>query len=137
MKLRHTLFKLEPKKKKVAQYADLESDLDDEFIERWENVLLEKEIEKAKKKFTKDNEAREADGEKPHKESELEETVEAIREEYERLAKERGTNKADLKRSKPIEKIEEQIETLDTKIKNFKIQMDDKEEGKQVALGTR
>jgi DNA topoisomerase-1 len=137
MKLRHALFKLEPKKKKVSQYADLESDLDDEFIERWEGALEEKEIEKAKKKFTKDNETREADGEKPQKESVLEETVEGIREEFKRLAKERGTNKADLKRARPIEKIEEQIEALDTKIKNFKIQMDDKEEGKQVALGTR
>lgn len=136
MKLRHALFKIEPKKKKVAQYAAQESDLDDEFVERWENALEEKEIEKAKKKFAKDNEAREAEGEKPRKESELEETIEGIHEEFKRLAKERGTNKAELKRSRPIEKIEEQIEALDTKIKNFKIQMDDKEEGKQVALGT-
>jgi DNA topoisomerase I len=137
MKLRHALFKLEPKKKKVPEYAELESDLDDEFIERWEDSLQEKEIEKAKKKFAKDNEALIADDKEPKEESVLEETIDGIREDFKRLAKERGTNKAELKRAKPIEKIEEQIEALDVKIKNCKIQMNEKEEGKQIALGTR
>jgi DNA topoisomerase I len=137
MKLRHQLFKIEPKKKKVPEYAELESDLDDDFIERWENTLQERDIEKAKKKFAKENEMLVADGGKPQKESILEEAIENICEEYRKLAKERGTNKAEPKRAKPIEKIEEQIEALDLRIKNFKIQMDDKEEGKQVALGTR
>lgn len=137
MKLRHALFKIEPKKKKVPEYADLESDLDDDFIERWENAVQEKEVEKARKKFTKENETLEADGKKPQKEDVLEERIEEIKEEFKRLAKERGTNKADLKRARPVERIEEQIAALDEKIKNFKIQMGDKEEGKQVALGTR
>jgi DNA topoisomerase-1 len=137
MKLRHALFKIEPKKAKNAKYAELESDLDDEFIEQWEESLKEKEIDKAKKKFAKDNEKRAADGEKPHPDKELEKRLEAINEEFDRLADERGTDEADLKRAKPVEKIEEAIENCETKIKNFKLQMVDKEEGKEVSLGTR
>ena len=137
MKLRHALFDIEPKKKKVAKYADLESGLDDDFIERWEDALKEKEIEKAEKKFAKVNETRKAEGEEPQKDKVLKQMIDDIEEEYKRLAKERGTGKAALKRARPVEKIEEQIEAVQLKIKNFKIQMDDKEEGKQVALGTR
>ena len=42
-----------------------------------------------------------------------------------------------MKRPKPVEKIEERIEKLDDKMKTFKLQMEDREEGKEVALGTR
>lgn len=137
MKLRHVLLKMDPKKKKVAKYAELESDLDDDFIERWEDTLREKEIEKAKKKFAKQNEALEAEDQKPQKQSILDDNINDIEEEFKRLAEERGTDKAELKRARSAEKIEESIETLETKIKNFKIQMDDREEGKEVSLGTR
>ena len=61
----------------------------------------------------------------------------APRDLYKRLKKERGTNKAELKREKPTEKIEEAIAKLDEKIKTFKLQMEDREAGKEVALGTR
>jgi DNA topoisomerase-1 len=131
------MFTQDPKKRKSAKYAELESDLDDEFIERWEEVLKERDIEKAKKKFAKDNEKLEAEGEKPQEKSVLEEMLEVIEQDYKRLETERGTEEAELKRRRPMEKLEEGIEALDTKIKNFKIQMVDKEEGKEVSLGTR
>ena len=67
----------------------------------------------------------------------LEERIEDIEAEYKRLVKERGTGKATLKRARPVEKIEEGIEKLDEKIKTFKLQMEDREEGKEVALTTR
>lgn len=67
----------------------------------------------------------------------LKERLAAIEEEFERLEKERGTGKATLKRPKLPEKIEEAIAKLDEKIKTFKLQMVDREEGKEVSLGTR
>lgn len=137
MKLRHVLFSMEPKYKKKKQYAEDESDIDDEFIERWEDSLREKEKEKAEKKFAKENEKLEAEGGKPQKESVLKERMADIDAEYDRLAKERGTKKATLKRSRPIEKIEEAIEKLDERIKNYKLQIVDRDEGKEVALSTR
>ena len=56
MKLRHVLFNLDPKYETMPQYQDDKSNIDDEWIEEHEENLKKKEIEKAEKKFTKDNE---------------------------------------------------------------------------------
>lgn len=137
MKHRHILFGLDPKYKKKKEYKDDESDLDEEWIVQHEESLKEKEIDRAKKKFAKDNEKLEAEGEKPKDESVLNERLEEIEAEFERLEGERGTRTATLKRAKPAEKIEEAIEKLNERIKTHKLQMIDREEGKEVALGTR
>ncbi|EJD03354.1 uncharacterized protein FOMMEDRAFT_20466 [Fomitiporia mediterranea MF3/22] len=136
MKMRHILFDMDPKFKKKKDYKDDESDIDDEWITQHEESLKEKEVEKAKKKFAKDNEKAEAEGEKPKPESELQERIKDIEDEFKRLEKERGTGKASLKRARPVEKIEEAIEKLTERIKTHKLQMVDREEGKEVALGT-
>ena len=137
MKLRHVLFNLDPKYQKMPQYQDDESDIDDEWIEEHEENLKKKEIEKAEKKFTKDNEKLVEEGGKPHDESLLKERIAAIEVEFKRIANERGMRKASLKRERPVEKLEETIQKLDDKIKAFKLQMDDREAGKEVSLGTR
>jgi DNA topoisomerase-1 len=137
MKLRHVLLSMDPKYKKQKQYVDDESDLDDDWIEEYEESLKNKEIEKAEKKFAKDNEKLVQEGNKPQPDSVLQEKIEAAEAEYKRLAKERGTGKAKLKRDRAPEKIEEAVQKLDEKIKTFKLQMDDREAGKEVALGTR
>lgn len=137
MKMRHVLFAQEPKAKKNKKYAEDESDLDDDWIVEHEDNLKEKEIEKAEKKFAKENEKLEAEGSKPQKDSVLKERLKAIEEEFERLADERGTKKATLKKDRPTEKVEEAIEKLGEKIKAFKLQMIDRDEGKEVALSTR
>ncbi|KAH7914159.1 DNA topoisomerase I [Hygrophoropsis aurantiaca] len=136
MKLRHVLFSLDSKYKKKKLYADDESDLDDDWIEEHEDSLKKKEIERTEKKFAKDNEKLVAEGGKPHKDSVLQEKIEAVEADFNKLAKERGTQKATLKRERPVDKIEEAIQKLDDKIKTFKLQMDDREAGKEVALGT-
>jgi len=136
MKLRHVLFEIDPKLKKKKLLAKDESDIDDEWIAKHELSVKEKEIEKAEKKWAKDNEKLEAEGEKPKDRSVLEERIEDIEADYERLEAERGTGKATMKRAKPVEKIEEMIEKLDERMKTFKLQMEDREEGKEVALGT-
>lgn len=128
---------MDPKYKKQKQYVDDESDLDDDWIEEYEESIKNKEIEKAEKKFAKDNEKLVQEGNKPQPDSVLQEKIEAAEAEYKRLAKERGTGKAKLKRDRAPEKIEEAVQKLDEKIKTFKLQMDDREAGKEVALGTR
>jgi len=74
--------------------------------------------------------------EKPQDDSVLQERLEEIDAEFQRLAEERGTCKASLKREKPAEKIEESIDKLDEKITTAKLQMVDREAGKEIALGT-
>lgn len=137
MKLRHVLFATDPKYKKQKAYAKDESDLDDEWIASHENALKEKEIEKAEKKFAKENEKLEADGGNAQSKSVLKERLKEIEEEFEQLKGERGTGKATLKKPRPAEKIEEGIAKLDEKMKNFKLQIEDREDGKEVSLGTR
>ncbi|KAJ2999594.1 hypothetical protein NUW54_g6916 [Trametes sanguinea] len=136
MKLRHALFAIDPKYKKKKKYAEPESDLDDDAIATHEETMKAKDIEKAEKKFQKDNEKLEAEGKKPQAESVLKEKIKEIEAEYKRLKKERGTEKHALKKERPTEKIEEAIEKLDDKIKTFKLQMEDREAGKEVALST-
>lgn len=137
MKLRHVLFNLDSKYQKNKLYADDESDIDDDWIVEHEESLKTKDIEKAEKKFAKDNEKLVEEGKQPQDDSVLKDRIAVIAADYKRLVKERGTGKAALKRERPVEKIEEAIQKLDERIKTFKLQMDDREAGKEVALGTR
>lgn len=137
MKLRHALFSIDAKYKKKKKYQEPESDLDDEAIESHEEQLKAKDLEKAEKKFQKDNEKLVEDGKKPQDDSVLKEKLKEVEAEYKRLKKERGTEKHALKKERPTEKIEDAIDKLDEKIKAFKLQMEDREAGKEVALSTR
>ena len=137
MKLRHVLFNLDSKYQKNKLYADDESDIDDEWIVEHEESLEKKDVEKAEKKFAKDNEKLVEEGAQPLDDSVLKDRIAVVKAEYKRLAKERGAGKAVLKRERPAERIEEAIQKLDERIKTFKLQMDDREAGKEVALGTR
>ncbi|CAA7261616.1 unnamed protein product [Cyclocybe aegerita] len=136
MKLRHGLFAIDSKYKKDPRYKDDESDLDDEWIVEHEEGLKTKEIEKVEKKFAKENEKRQEDNEKPQDESVLKARIAEITKEFEQLAKERGTKKAAMKRDRSAEKLEEAIDKLTQKIKAFKLQISDRDAGKEVALGT-
>ena len=137
MKLRHALFAIDSKFKKKKKYAEDESDLDDDAIANHEDTMKAKELEKVEKKFQKDNEKLKEEGKEPQEESVLKEKLKEVEAEYKRLKKERGTEKHALKREKPTEKIEDAIDKLDERIKTFKLQMEDREAGKEVALGTR
>jgi DNA topoisomerase I len=137
MKLRHVLFASDPKYKKKKKYVDDESDVDDEWIVSHEEQLKVKEIEKAEKKFAKENEKLVEDGQKPMKETVLADKITDIEDDFKKLAKERGTGKATLKRERTTEKLEEAIDKLEEKIKTFKLQIEDRDAGKEVALGTR
>ena len=106
MKLRHVLFGVDKKYKKNKKYAGDESDIDEEAVVEIEEKMKEKEKEKAEKKFAKENEKLLADDKKPQDDSILQERLEEIEVEFERLVKERGTGQASLKREKPAEKIE-------------------------------
>jgi DNA topoisomerase-1 len=137
MKLRHVLTTMDPKYKKDKKYTRDESDLDDEWIEHHEDQMKAKEVEKAEKKFAKENEKLVEEGETAQKDSVLQERIADVEAEFERLTKERGTGKATLKREKAPEKIEQAIDKLDEKMKAFKLQIEDRDAGKEVALGTR
>ncbi|KAJ4483382.1 DNA topoisomerase I [Lentinula aciculospora] len=136
MKLRRGLFSMDSKYKKVDKYQEDESDLDDDWIVEYEEQLKSKEIEKAEKKFAKENEKLTEDDLQPQPDSVLEARIQHIEEEFKTLAKERGKTTVAVKGNKTPEKLMESIDKLTDRIKSFKLQMVDRDEGKEVALGT-
>jgi DNA topoisomerase-1 len=137
-KLRLGLLTTNPKlKKKHDVLAEEESDIDDEWIEKYEDETKDKDIEKAKKKFEKDNEKRAAEDEELLDQEVLDKKVEDINEEYERVKAERGTGKAELTGKRSEEALIAAVEKLDDRIKTAKLQMVDRDKGKEVSLTTR
>ncbi|KAJ7096278.1 hypothetical protein C8R44DRAFT_812608 [Mycena epipterygia] len=136
MKLRHVLFKMDKKFRKHEEYIDDESDIDDDWIVSHEESLKAKEIEKAEKKFAKENEKLVEEGGKAQKDSVLQQRIADIESDFDALAQERGTKLAELKKEKPVDKVQDAIAKLSDKIKAMKLQIIDRDEGKEVALGT-
>lgn len=137
MKLRHALFGIDSKYKNIKQYAEDESDIDEDFVQLYEDELKAKEIERAEKKFARVNEKLEEEGKPKQNDDVLANQLTNIEEEFKRLEKERGKDKARPRRDQSVDKIEIAIQKLSDKIKTFKLQMVDRDAGKEVALGTR
>lgn len=97
MRLRYQLFNLDAKqKKKHPELAEDESDLEDEFFERHEKALLDTAIEKATKKFERDNAKAIENKEEPQPESALKEKIKELKAENTKVIKERKAKKVDV-----------------------------------------
>ena len=130
---------LEPslKKKKGAAFFELDEDLDMEWIKEHQAFLIEEQTQKIKKKFEKDNEKRVSEGEKEMKISELNERLEVVKDMEKKFNKENKTGKIEAEgRSPTVEKLEANITKLDQRVDTMSIQAQDKEDNKEVALGT-
>ncbi|RMZ78073.1 hypothetical protein DV737_g4042, partial [Chaetothyriales sp. CBS 132003] len=106
------------KKKKGADYFELPDVLDEAWILDHQDFLINEQRAKIEKKFEKDNEKLKADGEKEMKHKELQDRLNA-----------EG-------RSASVEKLEAQVEKMDTRIATMRLQAQDRESNKEVALGT-
>jgi DNA topoisomerase-1 len=125
------------KKKKGAEYFERPEDLDIDWVKQHQEALVDEQRVKIQKKFEKDNEKLKADGEKEMKEKELKERLEVVDELEKKFKKENKTGKVDAEGKGPtIDKMESNIDKLNQRIETMKIQMEDKEGNKEVALGT-
>lgn len=125
------------KKKKGAAFFELDEDLDQEWVKDHQAFLLEEQTQKIKKKFEKDNEKRVAEGEKEMKASELDERLEAVKGMEKKFNKENKTGKVEAEGKGPtVEKLENNVTKLDQRIETMSVQAQDKEDNKEVALGT-
>jgi DNA topoisomerase-1 len=155
MRLRYQLFNLDAKqKKKHPELAEDESDLEDDFFERHEKALLDTAIDKATKKFEKDNAKAIENKEEPQPESALKEKIKELKAENAKIVKERKSKKVDAGKGKrtrneffccdsdtvpsaaDVDKILTQIKKMDDRIDAFKVSLEDRESNKTVALGT-
>ncbi len=99
MKLRAQLFGLDPKsKKRHPELVDDESDLDDDFFERWEAQVLESNLDKAAKKHERENSKAEAAGEPQQPESVLKARLAELKADHKVFVKERKTGKVEAKK---------------------------------------
>lgn len=125
------------KKKKGPAFFELDESLDHEWIREHQAYLVEEQRQKIKKKFEKDNQKRAAEGEREMKAKELEERLEAAKELEAKFKRENKTKKVEAEgKGITIEKLENQLLKLSQRIENMSLQAEDKENNKEVALGT-
>ena len=125
------------KKKKGAEYFERPEDLDSDWVKAHQEAEVEELRQKITKKFEKDNEKLAAEGEKEMKPKELDERLEKADELAAKYKKENKTGKVEAEGKGPsIGKLETAVDKLNQRIENMKIQMEDKEGNKEVALGT-
>jgi len=125
------------KKRKGAEYFELPDDIDQEWIEAHQAYLIDETKTKINKKFEKENEKLKAEGEKEMKPKELEERLEAARDLEKKFKKENKTGKVEAEgRGPTVEKLEGNLDKLDQRIATMTLQFADKDQNKEVALGT-
>jgi DNA topoisomerase-1 len=115
----------------------LDLDLTPEWVKEFQAYKLEETTQKITKKFEKDNEKRVADGEKALKASELTERLSAVKDLEKKYNKENKTGKVEAEgRGPTVEKIEGSIKKMEQRVDAMLLQAQDKEDNKEVALGT-
>lgn len=138
-RLKQMMLDLEPKlkKKKGAEYFALPEDMDEAWIQEHQAQVVAKKKADVVKKFDRDNEKAKAAGEKEMSKKELEEKLEVARD-LERLYKKENKSKKIEAEGKGItlEKLESKVARMDEQIANKSHQAEDKENNKEVALGT-
>jgi DNA topoisomerase-1 len=125
------------KKKRGAEFFELDDDLTEEWILEHQKYLVEEAKNKINKKFDKDNEKKVAEKESKMKESERKERLKAADELEKKFKKENKTKKVEAEGKSPsVEKLEASIQKIDDRIKTMMLQAEDREGNKEVALGT-
>lgn len=125
------------KKKKGSKYFERDEDLDQDWIREHQAFLVEEQKQKITKKFEKDNEKLIAEGEKEMKPKELDERLLALKDMEKKFQKENKTGKVEADgRGQTVEKLENNVAKLEQRIENMSLQAEDKENNKEVALGT-
>jgi DNA topoisomerase-1 len=138
-RIKHMMIDVDPKikKKKGAEYFELPEDIDQAWIEEHQAYLVDELKTKITKKFEKENEKLKADGEKEMKVKELNERLEVVKDLEKQQKKENKSGKVEAEGKAPtIEKLEANLEKLETRIATMSLQAEDREANKEVALGT-
>lgn len=125
------------KKRKGAEWFELEDDLDEAWILEHQVFLVQEQRTKIEKKFQKENQKLVEQGEKEMKAEELTERLEAADELEAKFKKENKAKKIEAEGKGPtVEKYEAAIQKIDERIATMKLQAEDREGNKEVALGT-
>jgi DNA topoisomerase-1 len=138
-RLKQMMLDVDPKikKKKGAAFFEIDEDITEEWIKEHQEFLVEEMKTKIQKKFDKENEKLKVEGKKEMKPKELDERMEAAKELAAKFKKENKSKKVLAEGKSPsVEKFEKDIAKLDERVETMKLQAEDKENNKEVALGT-
>lgn len=138
-RIKQMMINVDPKikKKKGAEFFELDEELDKDWIHEHQAFLVEEQRQKIEKKFEKENEKLKADGDKEMKHKELEERLGVADDLAKKLKSENKSGKVETEGKTPtIERLESNLDKLDQRIENMALQSKDKENNKEVALGT-
>jgi DNA topoisomerase I len=125
------------KKKKGPAWFELDDDLDMDWIKEHQEFLVEESRKKIQKKFDQENQKLAADGQKEMKQKKLNERLKAADELASKYKKENKTGKVEAEGKGPtVEKIEANITKMNQRLETMAVQAEDKENNKEVALGT-
>lgn len=125
------------KRKKGAEYFERDAELTEEWVISHQAFLVEELRTRITKKFEKDNEKLVAEKKKPHPEKELKERLKAVKELEAKFKKENKSHKVEAEgRGPAVERLEGQIKKIEERIKNLEAQAADRDNNKEVALGT-
>lgn len=141
-RVKQMMLDLDPKLKKQKQkedpdYFSLPEGMGEEWVREHQKKLVEEQREKIKKKFEKDNEKRLVEGESKMSGKELDERLEVADDLEKKFKKENKDKKVIAEGKGPtVEKLENNLEKLNQRLETMKVQTEDKENNKEVALGT-
>lgn len=138
-RIKQMMLNIDPKQKKKrgAEYFERPEDLDDDWVKKHQAAEVEEKRKAIIKKFEKENEKLAAEGKKKMKESELKERMEAANDLEKKYKKENKSGKVEAEGKSPsVEKLEANLVKLEERINTMRLQLEDKEDNKEVALGT-
>lgn len=137
LRTKKMILEVDPKlKEKDPQYfADVDA-LDKDTIQGIQEKIIEREKDRIEKKFLRDNEKLKSEGEKPLPESDLKEKLKALKVMEAEFKAELKSGKPAVKSSATVEKLQAQVNKYDERIMTTELQLKDKEDNSQVALGT-
>lgn len=125
------------KKKKGAEWFQLDEELTEEWIQEHQAFLVQEQKTKIEKKFEKENEKLVAEGKKEMKQAELKDRLVVASDLEKKFKKENKTKKVEAEgRGPTVEKFEAAIKKIDERINTMRLQAQDRDDNKEVALGT-
>ena len=142
-RIKQMMLSIDPKIRKQKEkvegngYFQLDEEIEEIWIHDHQNFLVEEERQKIEKKFNKENEKLKAEGGKEMKHKELEDRLNDADELAKKFKKENKTGKVEAEGKGPtVERCEGNLAKLDQRIQTMLCQAKDKENNKEVALGT-
>ena len=142
-RVKQMMLSIDPKIKKKKEkeegndYFRLDEELEETWIHEHQKFLVDEERQKIEKKFNKENEKLKAEGSAEMKHKELQSRLETADELARKFKKENKSSKVEAEGKGPsVEKCENNLAKLDQRINNMLFQAKDKENNKEVALGT-